>query len=62
LAGRDQSKAPARKRADMLLVERGLFDSRSRAQAARWRLDCASASIGTSAAWRRDSPKPSACS
>jgi len=34
LAGRDQSKAPARKRADMLLVERGLFDSRSRAQAA----------------------------
>jgi 23S rRNA (cytidine1920-2'-O)/16S rRNA (cytidine1409-2'-O)-methyltransferase len=34
LAGRDTSRPPARKRADLLLVERGLFESRARAQAA----------------------------
>jgi 23S rRNA (cytidine1920-2'-O)/16S rRNA (cytidine1409-2'-O)-methyltransferase len=34
LAGRDRGMTPARKRADLLLVERGLFESRARAQAA----------------------------
>jgi 23S rRNA (cytidine1920-2'-O)/16S rRNA (cytidine1409-2'-O)-methyltransferase len=34
LAGRDHSGRPPRKRADLLLVERGLFESRARAQAA----------------------------
>jgi 23S rRNA (cytidine1920-2'-O)/16S rRNA (cytidine1409-2'-O)-methyltransferase len=34
LARRDRSIPPARKRADLLLVERGLFESRARAQAA----------------------------
>ena len=34
MAKRDRSLPPARKRADMLLVERGLFESRARAQAA----------------------------
>jgi 23S rRNA (cytidine1920-2'-O)/16S rRNA (cytidine1409-2'-O)-methyltransferase len=34
LAGRNSDNPPARKRADLLLVERGLFESRSRAQAA----------------------------
>ncbi len=34
LAGRDGSGAAPRKRADLLLVERGLFESRARAQAA----------------------------
>jgi 23S rRNA (cytidine1920-2'-O)/16S rRNA (cytidine1409-2'-O)-methyltransferase len=34
LAGRDRSLPPPRKRADLLLVERGLFESRARAQAA----------------------------
>jgi 23S rRNA (cytidine1920-2'-O)/16S rRNA (cytidine1409-2'-O)-methyltransferase len=34
VARRDRSLPPARKRADMLLVERGLFESRARAQAA----------------------------
>ena len=34
MAGRDKSGALPRKRADVLLVERGLFESRARAQAA----------------------------
>lgn len=34
MAKRDQPPPPARKRADMLLVERGLFESRARARAA----------------------------
>ncbi len=34
MAKRDSTKPPARKRADLLLVERGLFESRARAQAA----------------------------
>lgn len=34
VAGRDNNQPPARKRADVLLVERGLFESRARAQAA----------------------------
>jgi len=34
LANRDHNMPPARKRADLLLVERGLFESRARAQAA----------------------------
>jgi 23S rRNA (cytidine1920-2'-O)/16S rRNA (cytidine1409-2'-O)-methyltransferase len=34
VAKRDSTKPPARKRADLLLVERGLFESRARAQAA----------------------------
>jgi 23S rRNA (cytidine1920-2'-O)/16S rRNA (cytidine1409-2'-O)-methyltransferase len=34
VASRDRSIAPARKRADLLLVERGLSESRARAQAA----------------------------
>ena len=34
MAKRDPSKTPPRKRADLLLVERGLFESRARAQAA----------------------------
>jgi 23S rRNA (cytidine1920-2'-O)/16S rRNA (cytidine1409-2'-O)-methyltransferase len=34
LARRDSNAPPARKRADLLLVERGLFESRARAQAA----------------------------
>ena len=34
MAGRDKSGVPPRKRADVLLVERGLFESRARAQAA----------------------------
>jgi 23S rRNA (cytidine1920-2'-O)/16S rRNA (cytidine1409-2'-O)-methyltransferase len=34
LASRDRSLPPPRKRADLLLVERGLFESRARAQAA----------------------------
>jgi 23S rRNA (cytidine1920-2'-O)/16S rRNA (cytidine1409-2'-O)-methyltransferase len=34
LAGRDHSNPPARKRADITLVKRGLFESRARAQAA----------------------------
>ena len=34
MASRDRSTPPPRKRADLLLVERGLFESRARAQAA----------------------------
>jgi 23S rRNA (cytidine1920-2'-O)/16S rRNA (cytidine1409-2'-O)-methyltransferase len=34
LASRDRNMPPPRKRADLLLVERGLFESRARAQAA----------------------------
>jgi 23S rRNA (cytidine1920-2'-O)/16S rRNA (cytidine1409-2'-O)-methyltransferase len=34
LANRDRNMPPPRKRADLLLVERGLFESRARAQAA----------------------------
>jgi 23S rRNA (cytidine1920-2'-O)/16S rRNA (cytidine1409-2'-O)-methyltransferase len=34
LASRDRKSSPARQRADLLLVERGLFESRARAQAA----------------------------
>ena len=34
MARRNTSGPPARKRADLLLVERGLFESRARAQAA----------------------------
>ena len=34
MAGRDKSETVPRKRADVLLVERGLFESRARAQAA----------------------------
>src|SRR5205809_2712910 len=34
MARRDRSMTPSRKRADLLLVERGLFESRARAQAA----------------------------
>jgi len=34
VAGRDDNKPPSRRRADVLLVDRGLFESRARAQAA----------------------------
>ena len=34
MAGRDDNKPPSRRRADVLLVDRGLFESRARARAA----------------------------